>query len=184
MAGIIGCEATKAARSEDASPKDNDSPDSIIESLKLEPHPEGGYFREIFRDAATDSTGRSRCTTIYYLLKNGQHSQMHRLDASESWHHYLGGRLDIVEIDQDGPKVTKLGKAITSGERPNYTVSAGKWFGAKPAEGTDFVLAGCTVAPAFDFEKFEMGDREKLLEEFGDNPESRKWIDTLMPRTD
>lgn len=182
MAGTIGRETTKIARSEDVKSNDIDTPNSIIASLKLEPHLEGGHFKEIFRDTATDSTGRSRSTSIYYLLQNGQHSQLHRLDACEAWHHYSGGCLDIVEVDNDGPKVTKLGKSIGNGERPIYVVPAGKWFGAKPADGTDFVLAGCTVAPAFDFEKFEMGDREKLLAEFGDNPDSREWIDALLPK--
>ncbi|KAK5091042.1 hypothetical protein LTS08_002049 [Lithohypha guttulata] len=155
--------------------------EEIIKILKLQPHPEGGYFKETFRDSSTDSAGRSRSTSIYYLLQAGQHSQLHRLDASEGWHHYAGGALEVVELNEAGPKVTKLGKSLSAGERPQYVVPPRTWFGAKPADGTDWVLAGCTVSPAFDFEKFEMGDRMKLLDEFGDNEGCRKWIEELTP---
>lgn len=183
MAAISGAEVTKTDRNDANEASDASKPDTIIKSLSLEPHPEGGHFKEVFRDTAVDSTGRSRSTAIYYLLKSGQHSQLHRLDASEGWHHYLGGCLEIVEISDTGPKVTKLGKSLADGERPSYTVPPGTWFGARPAVGTDFVLAGCTVAPAFDFEKFEMGDRELLLKNFGDNEQSKQWINTLMPKS-
>ena len=174
---VVGRTAAIAARGEDA-PLEL-TPEYIIETLGLEPHPEGGYFKETYRDTATTSSGRSASTTIYYLLKAGQHSSLHRIDASEGWHHYAGGALQIVELEKSGPEVTRLGSNLLDGERPQHVVKARNWFGAKPADGTDWALVGCTVAPAFEFEKFEMGKRKSLMEEYGEK--CREWIEELTP---
>ena len=154
--------------------------DEIIKALGLEPHPEGGYFKETFRDPTKLDSGRSSSTMIYYLLKEDQCSLLHRLDASEGWHFYAGNTLQVIELDQAGPIITKLGTDIAGGETPQHIVRPGRWFGAKPAEGTEWVLAGCTVAPAFEIEKFEFGVREKLLEEF---PKCKEWIEKLTSET-
>lgn len=155
--------------------------EDIVSRLGLKPHPEGGYFKETFRDASTNNTGRSVSTMIFYLLKAGQCSRLHRIDASEGWHHYAGGPLNVVELDQSGPVITKLGMGLISGEIPQHVVHAGHWFGAIPAEGTQWTLVGCTVAPAFEFENFELGERDKLMKEFGTT--CKDWIEKLTPES-
>jgi predicted cupin superfamily sugar epimerase len=131
----------------------------IIDSLALAPHPEGGFYRETYRAQA--STG------IYYLLTPGQKSALHRITSDEMWHFYLGGPLRIAEIAPGGAVTeTILGQDLTKGEVPQYTVLAGRWFGAELVEESAFALVGCTVAPAFDFKNFELGKKKELLEEF------------------
>lgn len=159
----------------------NLSPDDIVKMLDLQPHPEGGYFKETFRDSSTNESGRSASTAIYYLLKAGQFSSFHRIDAAEGWHHYAGGPLNIVELSRSGPVVTILGTDLRNGERPQYVVQPGNWFGAKPVEGTEWTLVGCTVAPGFEFEKFELGQKKLLLDEYGDT--CKDWIEELAPST-
>lgn len=129
------------------------NPDEIIAALGLEPHPEGGYFKETFRDA--NAAGRDHSTAIYYLLKNGEQSHWHRVDAAEAWHHYAGGPL-LLAIAEDGtpPIEIVLGDDIAAGQRPQAVVPKGAWQSARPLG--EFALIGCTVAPGFDFAGFEM----------------------------
>lgn len=144
--------------------------DWLIEELSLSPHPEGGYFRETYRSTRLDSAGRSAATTIYFMLKRGQVSKLHRIDADEGWHLYLGGPLEIHELDERNPAASpvlaRLGTNLSRGERPQHVVSAGKWFGAALAAEAEYALVGCTVAPGFEFAKFELADRENLLARF------------------
>jgi len=127
--------------------------DAIIKALGLKPHPEGGYFREVFRDA--NDAGRDHSTAIYYLLKGGQSSHWHRVDAAEVWHHYAGGPLALsIAEDDSPPKEIILGDDIAKGERPQAAVPRGAWQSARPLG--EFTLVGCTVAPGFDFAGFEM----------------------------
>jgi predicted cupin superfamily sugar epimerase len=127
--------------------------DDIIAALRLEPHPEGGYFRETFRD--TNEGARDHSTAIYYLLRKGERSHWHRVDAAEVWHHYAGGPLEL-SIAEDGAEAHTiiLGTSITKGERPQAVVPKGAWQSARPLG--EFTLTGCTVAPGFDFAGFEM----------------------------
>lgn len=128
--------------------------DEIIAALGLAPHPEGGYFRETFRDPATDG-GRARSTAIYFLLKGGQISRWHRVDAVEVWHWYAGAPLMLAIAPPDGPAATlRLGTALGEGERPQGVVPTGHWQQAWSLG--DWTLVGCTVAPGFIFEGFEM----------------------------
>jgi predicted cupin superfamily sugar epimerase len=153
---------------------------SWVESLQLEPHPEGGFFRETFRDSRTEHDGRSVSTAIYFLLPKGSVSRLHRIDSSEVWHFYAGGPLQIVELDEQGHvRTTMLGTALDKGETLQYVVPPGRWFGAIPAAGTEYALVGCTVAPGFLYEKFEMAEREVLLEQF---PAAQEWIAKLTPK--
>lgn len=126
----------------------------IIAALGLERHPEGGWYVETFRDA--DGGGRSRSTAIYYLLESGEVSAWHCVrDAAEVWHHYAGGPLELAMADDRGAVVvTILGPDLSAGERPQVVVPAGWWQTARPLGA--FTLAGCTVAPGFDFAAFEM----------------------------
>jgi predicted cupin superfamily sugar epimerase len=127
----------------------------VIARLELRPHPEGGYYRETFRDANSDSRGRSCSTAIYYLLTRGNRSHWHRIDAAEIWHYYAGSALSL-EIAHEGcsTHAVKLGPDLGAGERPQAIVPASAW---QCAETTgDWTLVGCTVAPAFEFAHFEM----------------------------
>jgi predicted cupin superfamily sugar epimerase len=132
-------------------------PDEIIERLGLEPHPEGGWFKETFRDEASPS-GRAHGTAIYYLLKAGESSHWHRVDAAEIWHWYAGGPLSLqISANGQSPEPHRLGPNLADGERPQLIVPTGHWQAAEPL-GV-FTLVGCTVAPGFDFAGFEMAPK-------------------------
>ena len=120
----------------------------MIEALKLQPHPEGGWYRETFRDSAS--------TAIFYLLERGQVSAWHRVTTSaEAWHHYAGGPLQLKLTPDGGPsQVHVLGADLLAGQRPQIVVPAGWWQSAEPLG--DWTLAGCTVSPAFEFSAFEL----------------------------
>ena len=120
----------------------------IVKLLEMQPHPEGGYYKETFRDDAS--------TAIYYLLEAGDHSHWHRVHgSSEIWHHYAGGPLALT-LSSNGhdAQAHRLGKNIDAGEKPQLVVPAGWW---QTAESLGhWTLVGCTVAPGFDFKNFEM----------------------------
>ena len=133
---------------------DDQNPDIIAERLGMRAHPEGGRFVETFRDAP-DRHGRARSTAIYYLLTAGESSAWHRIDAAEIWHHYAGATLAL-SISTDGVhmQVIRLGPDIAAGERPQAVVPPGAWQAAAPLGG--WTLVGCTVAPGFEFSRFEL----------------------------
>jgi predicted cupin superfamily sugar epimerase len=121
--------------------------DALIAQLQLQPHPEGGYFRETFRDG---KNGRAHSTAIYFLLKAGQMSRWHRVDAAEAWHFYRGAPLEL----RIGKSVQILGPEIEKGQQPQLIVPPKEWQAARSLG--DYTLVGCTVAPGFEFSKFEM----------------------------
>lgn len=127
----------------------------IIRLLNLQPHPEGGFFRETFRDPARDARGRAVSTLIYYLLDAGEVSRWHKVDATEVWHFYAGAPLEI-SISQNGTEtsVHRLGPDLIAGERPQYAVPADCWQSAKSLGR--WTLVGCSVAPGFEFSGFEL----------------------------
>lgn len=130
----------------------------IIARLELKPHPEGGHYRETFRDQRCDGHGRPCSTAIYFLLARGERSHWHRIDAVEVWHYYAGAPLTL-QIAQDGGirhSIT-LGPDVAAGERPQAIVPAGAWQAAE-SRG-DWTLIGCTVAPGFEFAKFELAPK-------------------------
>jgi predicted cupin superfamily sugar epimerase len=122
--------------------------DEIIAVLGLLPHPEGGHFGETFRDPKPEA-GRAHSTAIYYLLKVGERSHWHRVDASEVWHFHAGAPLEIGIAHEHAP-LTALG----DGQRPQIVVPAGHWQSARSLGA--WTLVGCTVAPGFEFAGFEM----------------------------
>jgi uncharacterized protein len=133
--------------------------DEVADLLGLHPHPEGGFFRETFRDpggldAPSDDRGVS--TAIYYLLRGGEVSAWHRVrDAAEVWHHYVGAPIELtLSLDGRSTETLRLGSDLTAGERPQAVVPAGVWQTARAVGG--WALVGCTVAPGFEFEAFEM----------------------------
>ena len=141
--------------------------DDVIRLLGLEPHPEGGAFRETFRDpegireapgggeGRLDAHARSYSTAIYYLRRAGETSHWHRVDAAEVWHHYAGAPLAL-EVSPEGRDAERhrLGDDLAAGERPQAVVPAGAW--QRAWSDGDWTLVGCTVAPAFRFEGFEL----------------------------
>jgi predicted cupin superfamily sugar epimerase len=128
----------------------------IISLLSLQPHPEGGHFRETFRDPL-HVDGRSVSTAIYYLLPRRERSHWHRVDAAELWHWHAGAPLALsVEMDS-GVAVHRLGLDLAAGERPQAIVQANQWQSAESLG--DWSLLGCTVAPGFEFSRFEMAPK-------------------------
>jgi predicted cupin superfamily sugar epimerase len=125
----------------------------VIHLLDLRPHPEGGHFRETFRDVR-ETDGRSVSTAIYFLLAHGERSHWHRVDAVEVWHYYAGAPLALSIADGDGTTVFQLGPDLTAGEQPQAAVPARAWQAAESLG--DWTLVGCTVAPGFVFTGFEL----------------------------
>lgn len=130
-------------------------PEALIAALGLTPHPEGGWFAETWREPAAEGT-RAASTAIYYLLRAGELSRWHRVDATEVFHHYGGAPLELrIALTSAGPAVRHvLGSDIEAGGRPQVIVPAGAWQSAMPRG--DWSLVGCTVAPGFEFAGFEL----------------------------
>ncbi|VFQ62692.1 unnamed protein product [Cuscuta campestris] len=174
----------------------------LVAKLDLKPHPEGGFYRETFRDPSlllskphlppTYKVDRPVSTSIYFLLPSASVSHLHRIPCAETWHFYLGEPITIVELNEsDGSvKLTRLGPdpLADNGEVVQYTVPPNVWFGAFPANDigissdmkslvktaprdgeSHFSLVGCTCAPAFQFEDFELAERHHLVSEFPDH---------------
>jgi predicted cupin superfamily sugar epimerase len=128
--------------------------EEIIARLALKPHPEGGHYRETFRDDRTVDGARAASTAIYFLLARGERSHWHRVDAVEIWHYHAGSALTLRIADDNGEHAIALGPNVTSGEQPQAIVPAHAWQAAE--SNGDWTLVGCTVAPGFDFAKFEL----------------------------
>lgn len=128
----------------------------VVRLLDLAPHPEGGHFRETFRDARRVDGDRAASTAIYFLLARGECSHWHRIDAVEVWHFYAGAplRLELVTHEAAEIAAVTLGDNLAEGERPQAIIPAGAWQTA--ASLGDWTLVGCTVAPGFAFEHFEL----------------------------
>ena len=122
----------------------------LIDRLGLSPHPEGGWYRETWRDEPADG-GRGVGSAIYFLLGEGERSHWHRVDAAEVWHHYAGDPLEL-HVHPDPPVV--LGTDLAAGQVPQAFVPAGAWQAARSLG--DYTLVGCTVSPAFRFDGFEL----------------------------
>jgi predicted cupin superfamily sugar epimerase len=170
------------------------SRDGLIKRFGLQPHPEGGYFRETFRGAqrvvrggirgdthdATPGETRSSSTAIYYLLCDGAHSAWHRIRSDEMWHFYAGEPIDIHVIDAAGQfRKHRLGNALTHADAVfQAVVPAGQWFAAELCDPATFALVGCTVAPGFEFSEFELADIAALKQTY---PQHGALIERLGP---
>ena len=147
-----------------------------IDRLGLQPHPEGGYFRETYRSADEIESGalggrfsgsRSALTSIYFLLTDESFSSLHRMRSDEVWNFHAGSALTVHVIDpKGGYRSHRVGLELDAGQEPQAVVPAGCWFGATVDEPGGFALVGCTVAPGFDFADFELADREALTSRF------------------
>ncbi|GLQ20323.1 cupin domain-containing protein [Algimonas porphyrae] len=147
----------------------------LIESLALQPHPEGGFYRETYRAELTVNTPmglRPVGTSIFYLLSGKDVSRFHRIDADEIWFHHRGGPLIIYSLDADGS--IRSERLTTS--HPQILIKAGVWFGAALEQPDDYCLVGCTVMPGFEFAGFELADSDQLLAGW---PDAEDWIERL-----
>jgi len=159
-----------------------------IRRLKLRKHPEGGYFRETYRAkerlAANSlprrfSGPRSISTAIYFLLRSGEVSTFHRIQSDEIWHYYAGCALTLHVLNQAGQyQAIRLGPGSERGESFQAVIRAGCWFGATVCKPRSYTLAGCTVAPGFDFSDFELANRRQLLAKY---PRHAEIIRRLTP---
>ncbi|XP_057416464.1 uncharacterized protein LOC130711045 [Lotus japonicus] len=173
------------------------SASEIAAKLNLQPHPEGGFYAETFRDHSVHlstshlppqyKVDRPVSTAIYFLLSSGNLSRLHRIPCAETWHHYIGESITVVELnEQDSTvKFTRLGSDLADNQTPQYSVPPNIWFGSFPtkdftisADGGGFVntpprdaethysLVGCTCAPGFQFNDFELAKRSELVSRF------------------
>jgi predicted cupin superfamily sugar epimerase len=142
----------------------------LVNRLELQPHPEGGYFRETYRSAELLTSlperfqgPRSCSTAILFLLPHGHISTLHRIRSDEVWHFYQGSPLRVVTLSPDGTRQDyNLGSSLDAGQTFQAVVPAGHWFGAYVDAAEGGSLVGCTVAPGFDFADFEIGTRDAL----------------------
>ena len=152
-----------------------------IRNLKLSPHPEGGFYKEIYRSAESINesalpsryqSSRNFATLIYFLLEKEQKSNFHKLVSDESWHHIDGCSLTIHCIEKSGTyyKII-LGKDLANGEHPQYVIPKDTWFAAELNDKSDFALVGCSVFPGFEFEDFTLADKKSLTEKFQEHIE-------------
>jgi len=142
----------------------------LIEKLKLQAHPEGGFYRETYRSkeqiSTTNGTIRNVSTAIYYLLENEDKSHFHRIKSDESWFFHQGETLEIVSLQDGQLQTIWLGNNIEQGEVPQATIPANTWFACKIKKAVGYSLVSCTVAPGFDFADFEMANKNELLVEY------------------
>ena len=129
----------------------------IIAQLDLKPHPEGGHYRETFHDSSCDADGRSRSTAIYFLIARGERSHWHRIDAVEVWHYYAGDALTLQIADDAGNRSVISGRIWPPAKCRRRSCRRMR---GRPRKSTgDWTLVGCTVAPGFDFAKFELAPK-------------------------
>lgn len=147
-----------------------------IEKLDLIKHPEGGYFREMYRSdeyipktalPARYQSKRNFATSIYFLLEGREFSSFHRIQSDETWHFYVGSTLELYVLNEKGTLTTHLlGRKPEKGEALQSTIPRNHWFGARVVKKDSFALLGCTVAPGFHFDDFELANRSILLQQF------------------
>ena len=152
-----------------------------IAHLGLNKHPEGGWFKEVFRSdeilskkslPARYTSFRAISTSIYYLLKGDEHSSFHRLKSDEIWHFYGGAPVNVYIISPLGKlTINSCGPFAEEGNVFQLLIPKGSWFAAKVTDLSSYTLLGCTVAPGFDFEDFELGKREELIKRFPQHTE-------------
>ncbi|WP_216201652.1 cupin domain-containing protein [Polynucleobacter sp. CS-Odin-A6] len=154
---------------------------SLVDALHLRPHPEGGFYREMHRSETIirelDQVDKSALTSIYYLLSGKDFSSWHRIKSDEAWYFHIGCDVIIYFFDE-----SKLLQTVQLGLKSNHfqvTIPANTWFAAKPVDENSFCLVSCAVAPGFEFNDFEIGERESLLQEFGRSSDQIEAIKAL-----
>lgn len=158
----------------------NDRADYWIKHLQMTPHPEGGYYKEIYRSTRKvlrfkENIELNACTSIYYLLENTDFSGFHKLKSDELWYFHKGSPLFIHIIHEDG-SYDYIELSDTTAGQLQAVVEAGCWFAAEIPSKSGFTLVSCAVAPGFEFSEFEMGNRKVLIEQYPQNSEIiNKW---------
>jgi predicted cupin superfamily sugar epimerase len=146
-----------------------------IKHLQLSPHPEGGFYKETYRSKEQIGKeslphrfngSRNFSTAIYFLLRSSDRSVFHRIKSDELWHFYAGSVLEIFVLRDEKLEVFKLGSNLGQNESMQVLIPAGSWFAAKVSQPNTYTLSGCTVAPGFNFDDFEMADRDELVKQF------------------
>ena len=160
--------------------------DRLIRQFALQSHPEGGFFRETYRCAeqvlrSAPNVARSASTAIYYLLCDDAYSAWHRIRSDEVWHFYAGCALDVHVLHDDGRvSAHRIGNALERDDAVfQAVVPAGCWFAAERVDPSGYTLAGCTVAPGFEFSEFELADTVGLLSAY---PQHRDLIGRLASK--
>lgn len=143
---------------------------SLIDLLKLLPHPEGGYFRETYRSnektVNAEGASRSQSTAIYFLLENENKSHFHRIKSDELWFFHQGEPIEILYFENSELHTIQLGNDFHLGQVAQAVIPANVWFASRLARGTGYGLVSCTVSPGFDFQDFELAKKQNLLLEF------------------
>lgn len=150
--------------------------DHIITTLDLQPHPEGGFFKETYRSKGEINQAilgenyegtRNYSTCIYFLLTSDTYSAFHKINQDEIWHFYDGSPIKIHMVTETGAYSNIIvGNNLENGERPQFVVPGGCWFAAKVINEKDYTLVGCTVSPGFDFRDFILSTRDALISKF------------------
>lgn len=148
----------------------------LINQFELQTHPEGGWYKQTYKSEELIAASalpsrfpgdRSFSTVIYFLLEKGNFSAFHRIKSDECWHFYSGDPLNVYIIHPDGKLETvRLGSDFEKGQQFQFVVPANCWFASRPAEESEFCFVGCTVAPGFDFEDFELANAGELSKQF------------------
>ena len=162
----------------------------LISKLNLEPHPEGGFFKETYRSNGiikSDSLDpeysgeRNYSTSIYFLLTSDKFSSFHKINQDEIWHFYLGSPIELHTLSESGIHEKHIiGNDLMNGETPQLVVPGNHWFAAKVINPDSYSLVGCTVSPGFDFQDFTLAERGKMIQQF---PEYEELI-TSFTRVD
>lgn len=157
-----------------------------IDALDLSPHPEGGFYKEIYRSPVHVSedvlpgrygSSRSFMTSIFFLLTEREYSKFHRLRSDELWCHQAGGAVALHTLDPEGDcRITEVGPGVDRGQLMQVSVPGNTWLAAEVQPGGDYALVACVVSPGFEFEDFELASAEELAEEF---PGQRSLIERL-----
>ncbi len=152
------------------------SPQQLIQRYNLQPHPEGGWYKEVYRSKeiieakalpARYGGDRTFCTAIYFLLEEGEMSAFHRIKSDECWHFYQGDPMQVYIIDKDGAlTIIELGSEVEKGQLFQFVVPANTWFASKPSPGSTYCFVGCTVAPGFEFSDFDLADADVLSRQY------------------
>ncbi len=156
----------------------------LIDRFQMLPHPEGGWYKENYRSAEQISANdlperflgsRSISTAIYFLMEQGNFSAFHKIKSDECWHFYAGQTLMIYIINSFGVlEIIKLGNNINNEERFQFVVPANCWFASRPANESQYSFVGCTVAPGFDFNDFELASADELIALYPNHTETIK----------
>ena len=144
----------------------------LVKQLGLQPHPEGGFYKETYRSEDTlEHKDRNLLTSIYFLLTSENVSHFHRIKSDELWYHHAGSAVTVHTLDEKGHTAFQLGPDLLNGELPFYLVKKDTIFGSTIDSPNSFALVSCAVAPGFDFRDFQLFEQEELMELFPDHEE-------------